>query len=192
MTLAADPPLPLRKELRARSMERRREFAAGPGFEAAEAALFRHLVQVIAQLEPECLGIYWAMRSEFNAAAWLARDATIAAVPWALPYVIREPRDMHFRAWDREMPTEKDETGIPCASGKRVVPDVVLAPCVGFTADGYRLGYGGGYFDRFLAAHPHATAIGVAWSVGRLEPGEYAAQAYDIPMAAIVTELGVV
>jgi 5-formyltetrahydrofolate cyclo-ligase len=187
-----ESPPPPRKPLRAQLLERRQAFVAAPGFEAAHAALFRHLAKVLAELEPQCLGVYWAMRSEFNAAATLRDDPNSRAIAWALPFVQREPRRMHYRAWDRSTPSLVDECGIATAAGAEVVPDVVLAPCVGFTAEGHRLGYGGGYFDRWLEAHPHVTAIGVAWSVGRLAPGEYEPQVHDLAMAAIVTELGVV
>mgnify|MGYP003693774087 CR=1 FL=1 len=69
---------------------------------------------------------------------------------------------MHYRLWDGQAPRSVDECGIPSSDGAPVAPDVVLVPCVGFTASGFRLGYGGGYFDRWLAAHPQVCAVGVA------------------------------
>lgn len=99
---------------------------------------------------------------------------------------------MHYRQWDRTAPMVADECGIASASGARVVPDVVLVPCVGFAAGHYRLGYGGGYFDRFLAAHPHVTTIGVAWSFCALGEAEFVPQPHDIPLSLIVTEQGAV
>ena len=75
------------------------------------------------------------------------------------------------------------------AEGAEVVPDVVLVPCVGFTAEGFRLGYGGGYFDRWMAAHPHATAVGVAWAGSEVS---FAPEPHDQPLLVIVTERGVV
>jgi 5,10-methenyltetrahydrofolate synthetase len=173
-------------------MDERERFVAGPAFSAAEAALAAHLATVLQRLEPTCLGLYWPMRAEFDAAA-LAADARFADCPLALPYTQRTPREMHFRRWDGKTPTEQDECKIATSNGVPVVPDVVLAPCVGFDADGgYRLGYGGGYFDRWLAAHPHATAVGVAWSVGRMAPGLYTPEPHDRPMAIIVCEDGVI
>ncbi len=67
-------------------------------------------------------------------------------------------------------------------------PDVVLVPCVGFTPEGWRLGYGGGYFDRFLAAHPDVTAIGVSWDAARLDTGVLQPQNHDVPLIAVLTE----
>jgi len=64
-------------------------------------------------------------------------------------------------------------------------------PCVGFAGGNYRLGYGGGYFDRYLAKHPHVTTVGVAWSFTQLGEADYVAQPHDIPLTLIVTEQGV-
>lgn len=182
-----------RKALRIELLAERERFAAGPDFAAAQSALARHLSDVLAQLEPERLGIYWAMRGEFDAVAAIAADPRLAGCALALPYTRRTPREMVFRAWDGHTPTAPDECGIPSSVGETVVPDVVLAPCVGYTADGsYRLGYGGGYFDRWLAAHRHVTAVGVAWSIGRIREGVYAPEPHDIPLACVVCESGVV
>ena len=120
-----------------------------------------------------------------------ALDGAQLSWPWALPFTRRTPRDMHYRMWDRRAPTLQDECGIPASAGGPVVPDVVLVPCVGFTAEGYRLGYGGGYFDRWMAAHPHATAVGVAWSFNRIGAEAFGAQAHDQPRTLVVTEEGV-
>ena len=99
---------------------------------------------------------------------------------------------MHYRAWDRQVPSLSDECGIPACEGAPVVPDVALVPCVGFTRAGYRLGYGGGYFDRWLAAHPHVTAVGVAWAHAEIDAAAFAAEPHDRPLALVVTENGVI
>lgn len=163
---------------------------AGTGFEAARAALARHLTKVLSELEPESLGLYWPVESEFNAAAALLADSTFATLPLSLPFAQRAPVQMHYRAWDRQPPAAVDECGIATASGAPVGPDVVLVPCVGFTSSGHRLGYGGGYFDRWLAQHPHVTAIGVAWSVSEIDAAVFTAEPHDHPLTLIVTERG--
>ncbi len=99
---------------------------------------------------------------------------------------------MQYRRWDGMAPVRRDECGIFTSSGKEVVPDVVLAPCVGFTRSGYRLGYGGGYFDRWLALYPHVTVVGVACSFCELDEAEFIAEPHDQPLTVIVTEQGVV
>ena len=99
---------------------------------------------------------------------------------------------MAFRHWDRRPLITRDECRILAPDGPEVVPDVVLAPCVGYTASGWRLGYGGGYFDRWMALHPQATVVGVAWSVGEIDEALWQPQPHDRPLACVVTERGVV
>ncbi|MNC97356.1 5-formyltetrahydrofolate cyclo-ligase family protein [compost metagenome] len=66
-----------------------------------------------------------------------------------------------------------------------VVPEVLFMPLVGFTANGDRLGQGGGYYDRFLAAHPQTIAIGMAWDVQEVD--ELPTELHDMRLNAIVT-----
>jgi 5,10-methenyltetrahydrofolate synthetase len=146
---------------------------------------------VVAELEPECLGLYCAFGSEFNAAAALAADPGFADLPLALPYARRAPKTMEFRRWDGGAPALADECGIGSSDGAVVVPDVLVVPCVGFSDAGHRLGYGGGYYDRWLDAHPGATAIGVAWSFARIDAATFAARPHDVALTLIVTEQGV-
>jgi 5-formyltetrahydrofolate cyclo-ligase len=181
-----------RNTLRSKLRAARESFVAGSAWAGAQAALSAHLVQVLAQLEPQCLGLYWPIRSEFNAVPACAADPVLSSLPWALPYTHRMERQMHFRHWDGQPPTERDECGLLSSGGAPVVPDVLLLPCLGYTADGFRLGYGAGYFDRWLAAHPDTTAVGVAWSVGRMQATEFAPAAHDQAMMLVVTEQGVV
>jgi 5-formyltetrahydrofolate cyclo-ligase len=184
--------LPARQTLRQRLLESRKSFVLSPQVGAAQAALAGHLNEVLARLEPDCLGAYWPVRSEFNAGTLWRADKVNTSFSLALPFTRREPRQMHYRLWDGAEPTLRDECGIASTDGREIVPDVVLVPCVGFTASGYRLGYGGGYFDRWLAAHPHVTAVGVAWAVGEVSEAEFAAEPHDLPLALVVTERGVV
>lgn len=181
-----------RKQLRTELLARRQQFMAGSDAPAAATSLARHLNTVLRELEPDLLGVYWPHRFEFNAAAAVTADAGNAALRLALPFSEREPVRMHFRAWNGKQPTARDACGIPASDGAPVVPDVVLVPCVGFTASGFRLGYGGGYFDRWLALHGHVTAIGVAWSGSEIAASTMAVEAHDIALAFIVTERGVV
>ena len=114
------------------------------------------------------------------------------ATSLALPFAQRSPVQMQYRAWDGQPATLVDECGIPCVEGAEVVPDVVLVPCVGFTRSGYRLGFGSGYFDRWLSVHPHVTTVGVAWSFCELPEEEWTAAAHDHALMVVVTERGVV
>jgi 5-formyltetrahydrofolate cyclo-ligase len=187
----ADPPVTARQTLRARLRAERELLATSPEIDSAQAALAVHLGTVLTQLEPQTLGLYWAVRSEFNAVQAFAADHKGDKLPWALPFAQRTPREMHYRCWDRQPPGLLDDCSIPTCDGALVVPDVVLVPCVGFTRDGYRVGYGGGYFDRWLAAHPHVVAVGVAWSIAEVGAADFAAEPHDRPLTLIVTERGV-
>ena len=185
-----EPDRVARREMRERLLRQRDAFVASPEATAAAAALAAALRAVVADLEPGCLGLYWPLRSEFNAAAAVAADRRLAEIPQALPFARREGRKMEFRRWDGRDPSLADECGIGSCDGVVVVPDVVVVPCVGYTALGHRLGYGGGYYDRWLAAHGEVTAIGVAWSFAELDLVSFAARPHDVPLTVIVTERG--
>jgi 5-formyltetrahydrofolate cyclo-ligase len=186
--MALNPTPTERAALRRQLLAQRLAWSGSPAAELAQAQLHERVMAVLAQLEPDCLGIYWPVQGEFN-----PREAALAAKgQWgcalALPYTSKSPVAMHFRAWDGAQPQGQDECGIPCAQGVPVLPDVVLVPCVGFTAEGWRLGFGGGYFDRFLAAHPEVTAIGVAWESARIETHVFQPLTHDLPLMAVLTE----
>lgn len=185
---------PARAVLRARLLTARDAWTSDPPCVAPAAArLALSLRQIVEQLEPAVLGLYWPIRSEFNAAALFMADAyrSKSGATLALPCALVAPQRLAYRAWDGETTTARDDHGIPTGTGAEVVPDVVLVPCVGYTSDGYRLGYGGGYFDRWLAAHPGVTAVGVAWSVGRLDRGDFAPEPHDVPMTLVVSDAGI-
>lgn len=185
-------PVPVdRSELRHRLRAERRAWAATPAFQSATQAVQRSLSHLLAQLEPELLGVYWPLPGEFDPGMGFGQGAQSSqpSAALALPSARREPAEMVFRRWDGAEPTLRDECGIPTASGAVVVPDVVLVPCVGFTREGFRLGYGGGYFDRWLAAHPGVTSIGLAWA-GSETP--FAIEPHDRALTLILTERGLI
>lgn len=173
----SSPASPDRGALRRELLAARRTFAATPAFDAAQQALSGPLRDLLAQLEPELLGVYWPLQGEFNP----------GELPFAraLPYARREPAAMQYRRWDGQAPVQKDECGIATAVGAVAVPDVVLVPCVGFSREGFRLGYGGGYFDRWLAQHPGVTTVGLAWSGAETR---FAVEAHDLPLTLVLTE----
>jgi 5,10-methenyltetrahydrofolate synthetase len=178
--------------LRTRLLAARTALVSGPAFEAAAAALGRELRQVIERLEPACLGCYWPHRGEFNAPAALDEDKRFANLVRALPFARRDPPRLEYRRWDGGAPRERDACGIPSSDGVALLPDVVLVPCVGYTESGHRLGYGGGYFDRWLGEHPQVCAVGIAWSRTQLDETEFAPGAHDVRLAVIVTERGAI
>ena len=133
------------------------------------------------------LGVYWPFQAEFDPRPlidWLV--ATGSAV--ALPAVTDKKGPLEYRAWRPGEELVDGVWGIPAPKAREIVlPQVVLAPLVGFDRRSYRLGYGGGYFDRTLAAlSPRPLAIGVGFEMARIET--IYPQAFDIPMDIVVTE----
>lgn len=108
-----------------------------------------------------------------------------------LPVVVEENRPLAFRAWVPGARLSLDRYGIPAPSaGDFLIPQVLLVPLLGFDARGYRLGYGGGYFDRTLASlQPRPFAVGVGFELSRLDSIQ--PEEYDQPLDAMVTEVGV-
>ena len=157
----------------------------------AEAAIGRHLTALLDELAPTTLGFCWPYRAEADLTAvlqiWFAADAQRRL---ALPVV--EGEQMRFREWQPNSAMALDQFGIPTPQeGAWLSPDLLLIPVNGFDARGYRLGYGGGYFDRALAAwQPRPLCVGVGFEIARVD--DLAPQAHDIPMDWIVSEAGIV
>ena len=104
--------------------------------------------------------------------------------------MIEKRQPLEFRAWRPGAPLERGVWNIPVPAERQVVrPTALLVPLVGFDGQGYRLGYGGGYYDRTLAGiSPTPLAIGVGYEFQRL--ASIHPQAHDIALDAIVTEAG--
>jgi 5-formyltetrahydrofolate cyclo-ligase len=175
--------------------ERERLIAWRQGVAAAErhrwsAPIDTALRDVISSV-PGALGVYWPFRAEFDPRA-LVDWAVAAGRTVALPVVIDKKGPLEYRAWRPGEPLVDGVWNIPVPERRDVVlPAIVLAPLVGFDAACYRLGYGGGYFDRTLAAlRPRAVAIGVGFAaqeIATIHP-----QPFDVPMDLIVTEAAAV
>jgi 5-formyltetrahydrofolate cyclo-ligase len=132
------------------------------------------------------VSLYWPIRGEPDLRPWM-HAAYARGVRVALPVVIAYGRPLEFREWQPGARLERGVWKIPFpADGAVVVPDVAIAPLVGFDRDCYRLGYGGGFFDRTLASlEPRALAIGVGYP--ETELATIFPQPFDVPMSWIVT-----
>jgi hypothetical protein len=108
-----------------------------------------------------------------------------------LPEVVAKATPLQFRKWWPGAPMRPGVYDIPVPDGTEiVVPDIAIVPMNGFDASGYRLGYGGGFFDRTLAAFdPRPVAVGVSYETLRLDT--IFPQAHDVAMDFVVTEKGV-
>ncbi|RDV00046.1 5-formyltetrahydrofolate cyclo-ligase [Trinickia dinghuensis] len=188
-SIARNPSAESKAELRKRLLQARCE-AATAGF--ANASLAVHLREALARHAPHTVGFYWPLTGEFDARTivgeWLAQDARRQA---ALPVVAMKGHALRFHAWTPDTPMRIGHHRIPEPEQTQpVLPDLLLVPCVGFDGDGYRLGYGGGYYDRTLSSWSGAAkpvTIGIAYEACR---AALPREVHDIPLDAIVTDAG--
>lgn len=159
--------------------------------DAAHLALSARIVgHLQASLRPpEVLAFCWPIKHEPDVRA-IVEQWALAGTRAALPVVIAEDAPLAFRAWTADSPLELDRYGIPTpVAGEFLQPDLILLPLNGFDAAGYRLGYGGGYFDRTLAAlSPRPLAVGVGFEINRL--ASIRPESHDQQLDWIVTEAG--
>jgi len=109
-----------------------------------------------------------------------------------LPVVNKLHKTLTFHAWYPGCPMEEDAYGIPKPKDTEVIiPTLLFVPCVGYGPGGYRLGYGGGFYDRTLASlQPRPFTVGLGYSQGWLPDME--PEPHDIPLDAILNDKGVV
>ena len=146
------------------------------------------LDRVLAVLPNPVIGLYWPIKNEINLLPWGRALAQREGVTLCLPVVVTPKAPLEYWRWTPGAAMQRGFWNIPVPAQREMLsPDLVLAPLVGFDGDNYRLGYGGGYFDRTLAAlEKRPIAIGVGYDFGALEM--IFPQPHDIPMHAIVTE----
>lgn len=161
---------------------------------AVGAALSGHLRDLLADrfgdMRDRVFSAYWPIKGEPDLRP-LKAELHDAGVTVALPLVETKAAPLTFRRWMPETPMVRGNWNIPVppADAPVVTPDIALAPLVGWTADGYRLGYGGGYFDRTLAAlNPKPFVIGIGIKAAQL--ATIYPQPHDIPLDLILTEIG--
>jgi 5,10-methenyltetrahydrofolate synthetase len=149
------------------------------------AAIANALDALIGTHADALVSLYWPIRAEPDLRPWM-RAACARGLRVALPVAIALGQPMTFREWQPGAAMARGLWKIPHpADGPDVVPTHVIAPLVGFDAACYRLGYGGGFFDRTLAAMEHKpTVIGVGYR--ELKIATVFPQPHDIPMDWIV------
>ncbi|MBN3766868.1 5-formyltetrahydrofolate cyclo-ligase [Burkholderia sp. Ac-20365] len=190
-SIARNPVTKSKKELRATLLEARLH-AALDG--AGKDALGRRVLDALTVYSPVSVGLYWPLSGEFDlrsvVVAWLDGDAARRA---ALPVITARDRPLEFHVWTPDMAMRVGAHRIhEPTSGEVILPDLLFVPCVGFDVDRYRLGYGGGYYDRTLAAFRSAgkvpVTVGIAYEVCRTDSLER--EAHDIPLDVVVTDVG--
>lgn len=178
-----------------RARQRQTKIVARQAMSAAEhgrvsTIIEAHLETLLTGRMPQVIAFCWPLRNEFDCRPLVTR---LLAAGWRAcqPAVVAPAAPMVFRAWTPDAPMTTDRHGIPIpATDDAIVPDIVLLPLVAFDDQGYRLGYGGGYFDRTLAVlSPRPLAFGVGFELAHID--SVRPEPHDIPLDAIVTEAGI-
>lgn len=178
-----------RATLRREKIALRQTMSAADHHQASNAIL-SHLESLLMPRTAGMLAFCWPVRGEVDCRPLATR---LIDQGWqaAMPTVEELGAPMCFRAWSPDSAMTTDPHGIPVPlPSPPCHPDILLLPLVAFDAAGYRLGYGGGYFDRTLAMlAPRPLTVGVGFDCCRVTTIEPAP--HDIPLAVIVTESGV-
>jgi 5,10-methenyltetrahydrofolate synthetase len=145
------------------------------------------------------IGAYWPIKGEFDPLPALHRwkeDGELLDEPQprriGLPVVDKLHKTLKFHAWFPGCPMEEDAYGIPKPKDTEViVPTLLFVPCVGYGTGGYRLGYGGGFYDRTLATlEPRPATVGLGFTDGFLPDLE--PEPHDVALDAMLNENGAV
>jgi len=185
---------PDRKTLRKALVEQRLHLAD----RQQRSALLQNVMRIWLVGRPDTvIGAYWPIKGEFDPLPALHRwkeDGELLDQPQprriGLPVVDKVHKTMVFYAWYPGCRMEEDAYGIPKPKDTEViVPTLLFIPCVGYGPGGYRLGYGGGFYDRTLALlQPRPYTVGLGYAQGFLP--DFEAQSHDIPLDAILNEYG--
>jgi len=145
------------------------------------------------------IGAYWPIKGEFDPLPALHRwkeDGELIDQPQprriGLPVVNRAHKTMTFHAWYPGCPMEEDAYGIPKPKDTElIVPTLLFVPCVGYSAGGYRLGYGGGFYDRMLGSlSPKPFTVGLGFGTDFVD--DFEPEPHDMPLDAILNDHGIV
>lgn len=152
----------------------------------ASSLILTRLRETVGAIDGRRVGLYWPFRGEPDLRPWV-EEIWQGGGAALLPVVVEKRQPLQFRSWRTGEPLARGIWDIPIPAGGEVLePDVVVAPLVGYDPALYRLGYGGGFFDRTLAAlQRKPLAIGVGY--GSQKIATIRPQAHDIPMDVIIT-----
>ncbi len=134
----------------------------------------------------DSIGVYWPIQGEPDLTD-VYRVLAARGVQLALPVVVEREAPLAFHAWHPGDTLMADVHGVmaPSNHSAAVQPELLAVPCVGFNARGYRLGYGGGYYDRTLAGKAPPRTVGIAYAMCE---AVFEVGTYDVKMGAIIAE----
>lgn len=178
-----------RRRLREELLARRAGLDAAAR-EAAGTEVRRHLAALLPVLPAGPVAFYWPIREEIDLRP-LARRLVASGRTLALPVIVEKKAPMVFRRWSPEVPMTTGVWDIPIPQpDERVTPRIVLLPVVGVDREGYRLGYGGGYYDRTLPTiRPRPLVVGIGYAHARIAGID--PRPHDQRLDMLVTEAGV-
>ena len=195
VTTPIEPPSPpaqweqvrLWRKLVRNDLLRRRAALSVEALRAASERAAARLLEAVDLGAYPVLGFCWPIRGEFDVRD-IARRHLAGGGRAALPVIVQRSAPVEFWSWQPGAPMQKGVWDIPVPKERLLLqPDAIIVPLVGFDRSGFRLGYGGGYFDRTLAAaRPRPYAIGLGYEDSAL-PSIYP-QPHDIAMNLIVTD----
>lgn len=178
-----------RRERRGELLARRMALSADQHHQC-NVAITALVLEGFPMLRGSVVGFYWPFKGEFDP-RFAIHELRRSGARAALPVVLQRNAALQFREWWPGVATVKGVFDLPIPDGTRIVlPDALLIPPIGFDRQAYRLGYGGGYFDRTLAAMaPRPLTIGVGFELSRM--ATIRPQPHDIALDFIVTEAGI-
>ncbi len=159
--------------------------------EAAEKAT-AHGKQLFGSFEKHAIiGGYWPLGDELDP-RFLMHELARAGYHTALPVVTGKTEPLTFRLWQAGDPMDEGAFGImePAADAPTVTPNALIVPLLAYDADCYRLGWGGGFYDRTLATHSEIKAFGFAFGAQIVD--HVPKDDHDWPLQGVITEEGVI
>ena len=196
------------KTLRQDLLAQRKQFAGDASYSATQEAILTSLASFLHTYDAQVqsIALYCPIQDELDLRpALLAWSKSKAGRMLALPFA-RPDKHLDFYAWQEGDLLIPSGHGVPEPDPNnprrpQVTPDCILIPCVGWSESRvgnkthyWRLGYGGGYFDRTLAelrkARPSLLCVGIGFDWQKLDDSQWQAQIHDEPLDAMLTESG--
>lgn len=161
-------------------------------------SLTKNFKAALSSLTSDCLGIYWPIKSEFNALAIATQWAYDNKKTLALP-ITKTNQILEFGRLAENTPMQYGPHKIPEPAinnvSDLVIPDVIVIPCLGWQSDNnqfWRIGYGGGYYDRTIKALKDRKKVFTTWGISykalEVESGAWQPQTHDQPLDKIITD----
>lgn len=158
---------------------------------AMKLAVMQQIQSFVSTQTLDSVGVYWPIKNELDVLAPCLAVKTIPTL--ALPCCLSKT-DMEFRVWQPEQALVRDYFDIPCPSSNNptIVPSVCLVPCLGVSPDGFRLGYGAGFYDRYIQHCRQHNEMTTFWGVIlSCQIMDIPTDAHDMRLDGYISEQGI-